>query len=437
MITLSAAIAAASAVDLLPDRTQARTTDLTGPYELIDSLDVGDGAYLALIRAGDRILVVPGRLDATGFRRAAVSARILTTPSSGQFRIEQMNPVLESHLTNHGQSSESSITVDQSNDSVILNDHVMLKWQINATVSPAPVRLRTLASNDTRLTPLPLAIIEWANPGSDEVLTLATATEFVPCARDGWDWAVELVRAFAQGDGVDALTPFALIGQLTGQMHVALVQSSSSCSDIEILDADSLTQFFDAAQADLETACTLMEDNEGDRLRQRRMLISQHLEALNNIDHTLAIDSHGDFHVGQILQSQTNDYYIVDFDGNPVLPPQERLKKQPAARDIAGMLASIDHVARVVNHRTEGLEPQAALIWSSHAQEIFLKAYKEVLRDNGLLKILDERLIEPFMLHQELREYIYSARHLRHWRYVPDAVLTSKFPAENLSQGVI
>jgi len=32
------------------------------------------------------------------------------------------------------------------------------------------------------------------------------------------------------------------------------------------------------------------------------------------------------------------------------------------------------------------------------------------------------------MLDQECREFVYSARHLPHWRYVPDAVLTEMFP---------
>ena len=440
MTTLSEAIAAANAADLLPDRTQARAAELTGPFELIDSLDAGEGAYLALVRAGDRILVVPGQLDATGFHRVAVSARILNSESTANFRIDLIDPIINSHLSQESiNTSERQITVDQSNDSVIVNEQIMLKWQINATLSPAPSRLRMLASHseNTPITPAPLAIIEWTDPETDQVLTLATATEFVPDSRDGWEWAVELVRAFAQGKGVDAISPFAIIGQLTGLMHVAFAQSSPQVESIEILETNAITQFAESAQVDLEMACTLIDGDEGDRLRQRRNMISEHLGELNSIDHTIAIDTHGDFHVGQILKSPTDQYFIVDFDGSPVLTPQERLKKQPAARDIAGMLASIDHVARVVNYRTEGLEPHAALIWSARAQEAFLMAYKDVLRQHDLLKILDERLLKPFMLHQELREYIYSARHLPHWRYVPDSVITSIFPAKDLDEGVI
>jgi maltokinase len=93
------------------------------------------------------------------------------------------------------------------------------------------------------------------------------------------------------------------------------------------------------------------------------------------------------------------------------------------------MLASIDHVARVVNYRTPGLDPRPALIWIAHAQEAFLASYQQVLAAHGLRNILDDRLIAPFMMQQEMREYIYSARHLPHWRYVPDAVIASEFPS--------
>lgn len=431
MKSLSAAIAVAHAADLLPDRSQARSGDLGETCELIDSLDAGNGAYLALVRTGARILVVPGQLSDAGFHRAPVSERILNTPSSGNFRIEHINSLSTDNIP----ATEHSITVDQSNDSVIVNNRIMLKWQINATASPAPSRLRALTSQP--VTPLPIATIEWIDPDNGEVLTLATATEFILNSRDGWEWAVELVRSYAQGSGVNAITPFARIGQMAGEMHAALARTDTGDIDIMELGRDRIQEFLDSALNDLATACEIVDGPEGDRLRARQSVIRERLQTLANVERTPAINTHGDFHVGQILQSPESDYYIVDFDGSPIESPLERLAKQPAARDVASMLASIDHVARVVNYRTEGLDPQVALIWAAHAQEIFLLEYKDVLRREELLAILDERLIEPFMLHQELREFIYSVRHLPHWRYVPDSVLTSMFPAEKRNEGAI
>ena len=157
------------------------------------------------------------------------------------------------------------------------------------------------------------------------------------------------------------------------------------------------------------------------------------MDSLVEIDSTPIIDIHGDFHIGQSLRvtdAGADRYAFVDFDGNPVLTPAERMNRQPAARDVAGMLASIDHVARVVNYRTEELDPRPAAIWIPHAQDAFLAAYQVTLSAAGQRALLDDRLLVPLMLDQECREFVYSARHLPHWRYVPDAVLTAMFPVE-------
>ena len=92
------------------------------------------------------------------------------------------------------------------------------------------------------------------------------------------------------------------------------------------------------------------------------------------------------------------------------------------------MLASIDHVARVVNHRTPGLDPRPALVWIPHAQDAFLAAYQGGLAEAGVRDLLDDRLLMPMMIDQECREYMYAARPLPHWRYVPDAVITALIP---------
>ena len=141
------------------------------------------------------------------------------------------------------------------------------------------------------------------------------------------------------------------------------------------------------------------------------------------------IPVHGDYHVGQVLRTPSADptlrwdYAVTDFDGNPVLPPEERLAPQPAALDVAGMLASLDHVGRVVNRRVEGADPEVVRAWIAAAQERFLAAYVETLTSTGQGALLDERLIAPLRLQQEVREHLYAVRHLPHWVYVPDAAL--------------
>jgi maltokinase len=104
----------------------------------------------------------------------------------------------------------------------------------------------------------------------------------------------------------------------------------------------------------------------------------------------------------------------------------ERMRPVPPARDVASLMASLDHVGRVVLHRTEGLDAEArdrVNVWIERAQAMILEAYRATLKAAGRLDLLDESLLLPFQVQQECREYAYADRYLPHWRYVPDAAL--------------
>ena len=422
-----AAVEAVPVQALLPPRAQARAERLSGRVAVLDSLDLGgtsDGghAWVLILRVSDqgsdRELVIPGVHRDGVFARDPGVASLLRLGRFGAFDVQVLGAGIPT-------GSVRGIEVDQSNDSVIVDESVMVKWQLDAVVSPAPQRL--LALGGSGITPEVRAIVRWQDSGGQD-RTVLTAADYLPGAQDGWTWAVELVRAHAQGGNVDAIEPFVVIGEMTARMHVAF-----AANGVDQWDRAAISRVHATARGDLDNAVRLIDGEEGGRLRARRDRIAAHMDSLADIDSTPIIDVHGDFHIGQVLRSAEGDgtrYSFVDFDGNPVLPPVARLERQPAARDVAGMLASIDHVARVVNYRTEGLDPRPAVVWIPHAQDAFLAAYQGVLAEAGQRALLDDRLLRPLMLDQECREFVYSASHLPHWRYVPDAVLTEMFPEE-------
>jgi maltokinase len=255
--------------------------------------------------------------------------------------------------------------------------------------------------------------------------TVLTAAVNLPGAEDGWTWAVDLVRAHARGHEVDAIGPFADLGALIARMHVVLAGDG-----VGEWTAAQCAELVASMHADLDEAIAVMDGEEGARLRARRGGLARIIDRARDVDSTPVIAIHGDLHIGQVLRSGQS-LSIIDFDGNPLSSAEVRGAPAPAARDVAGMLASIDHVARVVNHRTENLDPRPALVWIAHAQDTFLASYQATLSEAGLRHLLDDRLLAPMMIDQECREYIYSARHLPHWRYVPDAVITHLLPEED------
>jgi maltokinase len=181
-------------------------------------------------------------------------------------------------------------------------------------------------------------------------------------------------------------------------------------------DAD---RWHERAVATLAEALALTPGAEGERLRARAGLARAALAPLATAAPTPLTLVHGDLHVGQVLRHDRG-YAVTDFDGNPVLPSTERSRPQPPARDVAGMLRSLDHVGRIANRRTAGQHVDRVDAWIAATRAAFLAAYDGPL--------LDERLLRPFEVEQECRELVYAARHLPRWRYVPDAALAALLP---------
>ena len=321
--------------------------------------------------------------------------------------------------------TERSITVDQTQQSVVVgseDDAVVVKWTVQPTLfaSPAPRRTVHLAEVGFRAQPAPLGELYLDTDGGTPVL-LASVTRYLPGAQDGWDWYVDDVRAHARGTDVDVLTPADELGRLVAQLHLAFATESSVIhSPRSTADAATVAGWHARAIANLDDALAHTGGPEGERLRALAAKARLAIDRLAAIEETSIQPVHGDLHVGQILRWD-GGYAVNDFDGNPVLPPEERLTPQPTARDVAGMLQSLDHVGRVALKHAPDADADAVEVWIFEAHQRFLRAYRETLGASG--DLFDERLLEPFAVEQECREYVYAARHLPRWLYVPDAAM--------------
>src|SRR5205085_4347093 len=73
----------------------------------------------------------------------------------------------------------------------------------------------------------------------------------------------------------------------------------------------------------------------------------------------LKIRHHGDFHLGQMLIVK-DDVFIIDFEGEPRRSLADRRAMAPAARDVAGLVRSIDYSVSAAWQRALKLEPDEA-----------------------------------------------------------------------------
>ena len=314
-------------------------------------------------------------------------------------------------------SGERGFDVDQTNELVVVGERAVVKWLLHPTTEeqPAPRRLAALAKASFTGTPRPWGLVSLDEAGAD--VLIATVIEYVAGAEDGWEWAVGDVRSLALGetDEATALRSIPQIGRLVAEMHLAFAPGGRAIATDAEAEGWSIEAADDLREADLGAPTS--------------GLIEQEFALLAGLVGTIIIDVHGDLHIGQVLRTSPGDgLSIIDFDGSPTRSPEQRLTRQPAARDVAGMLASLDHVGRVVLHRTEGLDDgQRARVhdWIAEAQRGFRDAYLSRLAEAGEEALLDARLVRPFQLQQECREFIYAARYLPHWKYVPEGALAA------------
>jgi len=346
-------------------------------------------------------------------------------------------------------AGERGIEVDQTNESVIVGEQAVVKWMTRLPTagepgSPAARLIGCLADAGFTDMPAPwgfLTSLAASGGESGSGLLLASAVAYLPGAEDGWDWATADLRSLVRGAITmdQACNAAARIGEITARMHACLAGEG-----VESASAEQARQWRDAAAADLAWAVQAITGAEGDRLRGWADRLRVAFAGLADLVGTPLIAIHGDLHVGQVLRSRASAgvpdrMLVTDFDGNPTLPFAQRWSPQPAAVDVVSMAASLDHVGRIVQFRDAAADPgrdpqhRVALVraWIAEAQARFLASYRSTAAAQGITGLLDNRLLGPLRLHQELREYRYAADHLPHWVYVPDLALADLFADDN------
>jgi maltokinase len=313
--------------------------------------------------------------------------------------------------------TERPITVDQTNESVIVGEQAVVKWatHLQPGPHPAPGRLSALTAAGFTSMPTPWGVITWTPEGGAETL-VATVNGYLPGAVDGWTWAKDMfIAAAVDGDlGVVADTSGAL-GIVVADLHAALGTTSTRST------SGDAKRWRDNAFATLAEARLLAGPANASLLTEHAVDLERILDGLSGLVDVPVIDAHGDLHVGQVLRTG-GQLVITDFDGNPVLSPGERVLPVPAAVDLAGILQSLSHVAIVAVKRSD-LGAGALAEVDRVARTALYDAYIDRLTQVGHADLHIEHALDAFRLQQVLREIVYAGRHLPRWMYVPDAAL--------------
>jgi maltose alpha-D-glucosyltransferase / alpha-amylase len=254
---------------------------------------------------------------------------------------------------------------------------------------------------------------------------------------------IALTRAIIPADVMEMVGGYlesaSTLGRRTAELHLALAGARDEAfapvptgrADLEELASGMIAEARQALEALAGQAAHLPEEAAAlarDLLARRDQVLGPY-EALRGLDSSAArIRVHGDYHLGQVLWSE-NDFYIIDFEGEPARPLDERRRKQFAVKDVAGMLRSFNYAAYAglsayVTPRPEDfprLEPWAR-VWQAWTAAAFLRTYLDVAAGAPFLPARTDitgGLLEAFVLEKALYELQYELNNRPEWVRIP------------------
>jgi maltose alpha-D-glucosyltransferase/alpha-amylase len=230
------------------------------------------------------------------------------------------------------------------------------------------------------------------------------------------------------------------MGKRVAEMHLAFAASSAfeDFAPQPIRPAD-VQRWIEDAAARVERvfdALKQQRDKIGetdrplvDQTLAQRATLHDRLKALLALDTDgLNIRHHGDFNLGRMLIVK-DDIFITGFEGDLRRPLDERRRKAPAARDVAGLIRSIEYSVTAALGRALNLAPDehgrlgAALTeWVGRSTATFLAAYREITTNSSLWPTDPQaagRMLDFFLLEQMLNELEYELAQRPEWLRVP------------------
>ena len=305
---------------------------------------------------------------------------------------------------------------EQSNTSLIFGEESILKVFRRPApgVNPDLEVNRALHRLGSTHIAEPLGWIETTLSGAPVILGILSA--YQRAATDGWSLAATSVRDLYASEteaAADAGGDFAgeayRLGEATAEVHRDLARAFGQ----EELPAEAISRLADDMFHRLDEAIATVPE-----LGQHADLLGAAFSELAKLDVSLDVQRvHGDYHLGQVLRTQTG-WVVLDFEGEPATPLVRRRAPAPALRDVAGMLRSFDYAARhqLLAHRDEDWLHAAAVDWVRRNQDAFCAGYAAAGgTDPGTHAIL----LRALVLDKAVYEVMYEARHRPGWLAIP------------------
>lgn len=302
---------------------------------------------------------------------------------------------------------------EQSNTSVVFDERLVLKVFRRLHAGPNPDVEVPLALARAGFASVAAPVGVWRDHGAD----LAVCSAYLAGGTEGWALALTSLRDLYAADeddpssaGGDFAAEAGRLGGVTAGMHLALAAAFGA-------GPGDPSAWASAVEAQLGR----LPPDEADGVAAKEFV-----ERLRSVAAPGAsVRVHGDYHLGQVMRTDAG-WYVLDFEGEPARPLEERRRPSSPLKDVAGMLRSLQYAAAAAAaerdaQEQERLAPRAEA-WERRNRMAFLRGY---LGTEGVEDLLPaagadrHAVLAAFELDKAVYEVLYERAHRPEWVDIP------------------
>ena len=321
------------------------------------------------------------------------------------------------------------LKVEQTNSSIIYDQKFFLKFyrKLDEGIHPE-IEMQQFLTEKTNFSNIPpfAGSIVWRRPNKPPIY-LAMLENYVANQGSGWDLTTDsLIRYFETVQtqkapevlkkdptivfaqlldefiGVGYLETIRILGKRTAEMHLALCSQTEDVAfrpePFSLFDFRSLYQIMRYNTRTtfriLKNLSYKLPENSrkiANEISQREgEILVYYQKILSKKMNLIKMRIHGDYHLGQVMYTG-KDFYIIDFEGEPLQSISSRRFKRSCVQDLAGMVRSFHYAAykTMFSHLSLAADIESKMepwvdLWYQRVSDHFLQSYLQIAKQQPL-----------------------------------------------------